>query len=372
MCIRLQTIPRVSVYKQYLVCPSTNNTSQFLMPSSLMSSPSLTSSPIDCSKVRFAIAAVSEASQLVQRIQRELVVRTLAKGDKSPVTVADFAAQALIGKRLEETFPEMGFVGEENSETLQSTEGRKTLKQITEILQSSIPGATENAICQWIDRGAGEPTDNFWTLDPVDGTKGFLRGDQYAVALAYLREGEVRVGALGCPKLTAGMRPEKGAGSLLVARRTNGTFVRSLDDEQASWQRLRVSGCAKIADARLMRSVEKSHTNTGGLGQLVARLGITADPIPMDSQAKYAVLAAGGGEVNLRLLSTAQPDYREKIWDQAAGSILVEEAGGRVSDINGKSLDFSQGRTLANNRGVLATNGHLHSELLDGLKKIGA
>ncbi|NOY29191.1 MAG: 3'(2'),5'-bisphosphate nucleotidase [Planctomycetes bacterium] len=332
---------------------------------------------MDCSKVRFAIAAVTEASQLVRRVQREMVVRTLAKDDKSPVTVADFAAQALIGKRLEETFPEMGFVGEENSEALQSAEGRKTLKQITEILQSYLPGATEDEVCQWIDRGAGEPTDNFWTLDPVDGTKGFLRGDQYAVALAYLRKGEVRVGALGCPELAAGVRPEKGtAGSLLVARRTNGTFVRSLDDslsgEQALWQRLRVSECAEITDARLMRSVEKSHTNTGGLGQLVARLGITANPVPMDSQAKYAVLAAGGGEVNLRLLSTTQPDYREKIWDQAAGSIIVEEAGGRISDLNGKPLDFSQGRTLANNRGILATNGHLHGDLLDGLKKIGA
>ena len=55
----------------------------------------------------------------------------------------------------------------------------------------------------------------------------------------------------------------------------------------------------------------------------------------MDSQAKYAVLAAGGGDVNLRLLSPSRPDYREKIWDQAAGSIVVEEAGGRVSDLNG-------------------------------------
>jgi len=330
-------------------------------------------SPIDCSKVRFAIAAVAEASHLVRRVQREMVVKALAKDDKSPVTVADFAAQALIGKRLEETFPEMGFVGEESSEALQSGEGLKTLEQITSILQSYLPGATADEVCQWIDRGAGEPTDNFWTLDPVDGTKGFLRGDQYAVALGYLRDGVVRVGALGCPELAEGVRPQKGgAGSLLVARRTNGTFVRTLDDEQAEWRQLHVSDRANVADARLMRSVEKAHTNTGGIGQLVARLGITAKPVPMDSQAKYAVLAAGGGEVNLRLLSSSRPDYREKIWDQAAGSIVVEEAGGRITDLDGKSLDFSQGRTLANNRGILASNGHLHGALLDGLKKIGA
>jgi len=331
------------------------------------------SCPIDCSKVKFAIAAVREAAQLVRRVQGRLVVGALAKDDKSPVTVGDFAAQALIGKRLSETFPEMGFVGEESSETLRTAEGEKTLEQITEFVKEVEPSATAKLVCEWIDRGAGEPTDNFWTLDPIDGTKGFLRGDQYAIALAYICDGVVRVGALGCPELVDGLRPEKkSAGSLLVARRTNGAFVRSLDDENGDWKSLRVSDRTNVADARLLRSVEKAHTNTSGIGQLVARLGILANPVSMDSQAKYAVLAAGGGDVNLRLLSTTKPDYREKIWDQAAGSILVEEAGGRVSDLRGKPLDFSLGRTLASNHGILATNGRLHDTLLTGLKRIGA
>jgi 3'(2'), 5'-bisphosphate nucleotidase len=329
--------------------------------------------PIECSKVRFAVAAVREAAQLVRRVQKEMVGEALTKGDKSPVTVADFAAQALIGKRLKETFPDMGFVGEESSTALRTDEGRATLEQITKFVRECIPDATAEDICEWIDHGAGEPTDNFWTLDPVDGTKGFLRGDQYAVALGYLRDGVVRVGALGCPELVDGVRPEKGGtGSLLVARRTNGTYVTSLDDEQADWRKLTVSECDTAADARLLRSVEKAHTNTGAIGELVTALSITADPVPMDSQAKYSVLAAGGGEVNLRLLSPSRPDYREMIWDQAAGSIVVEEAGGRVSDLDGKPLDFSQGRTLAENRGVLATNGRLHDALLAGLKQIGA
>ena len=64
--------------------------------------------------------------------------------------------------------------------------------------------------------------------------------------------------------------------------------------------------------------------------------------------------------------------YREKIWDQAAGSLIIEEAGGKVSDLDGKPLDFSAGRTLANNRGVLATNGLLHDSALAALRKICA
>jgi 3'(2'), 5'-bisphosphate nucleotidase len=330
-------------------------------------------SPIDCSKVRFAIAAVREAALLVRRVQREMVTAAISKEDKSPVTVADFAAQALVSKRLLETFPNMGFVGEEDATWLCSEAGADTLELITQFVRYFEPAATSHDICQWIDRSESQPTGEFWTLDPVDGTKGFLRGDQYAVALGFIRDGEVRVGALGCPELGNGVKPDKGGpGTVVIARRTSGCFASSLADEQAEWSRLAVSTQSDVTAARLLRSVEKGHTNVGGIGALIETLGITAEAVPMDSQAKYAVLAAGGGEVNLRLISSSKPDYREKIWDQAAGTICVEEAGGTVTDLDGKPLDFSHGRTLATNRGVLATNGKLHDELLAGLRRIGA
>ena len=339
---------------------------------------SLMSSPIDCSKVRFAIDVVREAAQLVRRVQSEMVVDALAKDDKSPVTVADFAAQAIVGKRLLETFPRMGFVGEESADALRGSNGQAMLEQITYFVRQLEPEATAEQVCDWIDHGAREPTAEFWTLDPVDGTKGFLRGDQYAVALAFLRDDVVRVGALGCPELstqalaTASRRGRDGPGSLLVARRGNGTWLGALDDEETQWQQLEVSGRTDVAEARLLCSVEKAHTDTSGIGLLISTLGVAADPVPMDSQAKYAVLAAGGGDVNLRLISPKMPDYSEKIWDQAAGSIVVEEAGGRVTDLDGKSLDFSHGRTLATNRGVLATNGRLHDAFLACLRQIDA
>jgi 3'(2'), 5'-bisphosphate nucleotidase len=90
----------------------------------------------------------------------------------------------------------------------------------------------------------------------------------------------------------------------------------------------------------------------------------------MDSQAKYAVLAAGAGDLLLRLLSPKQPNYREKIWDQAAGSLVVEEAGGRISDLDGHPLDFTTGRSLSHNRGVVASNGYLHEVALHALQRI--
>jgi 3'(2'), 5'-bisphosphate nucleotidase len=106
------------------------------------------------------------------------------------------------------------------------------------------------------------------------------------------------------------------------------------------------------------------------IDQLADWLGVQVEPVRMDSQTKYAILAAGGGEVIIRLLSPDRLDYREKIWDQAAGSIILEEAGGRLTDLSGKPLDFTQGRTLKENRGVLATNGLLHEKVLQGLAVI--
>lgn len=326
---------------------------------------------LESAAARFAADAVREAALLVRRIQREMVGGSLTKDDLSPVTVADFAAQALVAHRLGQHDARAVLVGEEDAASLRSEAGRATLEQIARFVGAVIPGATPEAICDWIDRGAGPTPASFWTLDPVDGTKGFLRNDQYAVALALVDEGQVQVGALGCPELEHAARPAKGGGgSLLVAVRGGGTWTQPLVDAPAAWQQIHVSEIHDPAGARVLRSVEAGHTDAGGIDAIATELGIMAPPVPMDSQAKYAVLAAGGGEILLRLLSPSRPDYREKIWDQAAGSIVVEEAGGRVTDLDGKDLDFSLGRTLAANRGVLATNGPLHDKVLNAMRAL--
>lgn len=324
----------------------------------------------------FAAATVAEAAFLVRHIQAEMLSDGLTKGDKSPVTVGDFAAQAIVAKRLSEAFPAAVLVGEEDADELRTESGAAILAQVTQFVRAVFPEASEQEVCDWIDLGGSEPSESFWTLDPIDGTKGFLRGDQYAVAFGWIRDGKVELGALGCPELANGTTPDKGgAGSLLLAERGNGTHLCSLEtarspeaiSDEKNWQQVKVSAISDPTQTRVLRSVEKGHTNLGAIDHLANAMGIAADPVGMDSQAKYAVLASGGGEMLVRLLSPDRPDYREKIWDQAAGSIVIEEAGGRVSDLSGKALDFSHGRTLAENRGVIATNGHLHQAALEAL-----
>lgn len=322
-------------------------------------------------EMKFALEAVRQASLLVRQVQTEMVSPALTKNDRSPVTVADFAAQALVAYLLSQAFPDAPLVGEESSGALQAPEESATLEQVTRFVAHFVPQATSEQVCQWIDRGRAETSERYWTLDPVDGTKGFLRRDQYVVALALIENGQVRLGVLGCPNLRDGYIPDLGGpGSLVAAQRGHGTWVLPLEGEAAP-RRVQATQFAEPARARLLRSFEAGHTNVDQLDRLVQHLGVRAEAVRMDSQAKYAILACGGGEVIVRLLSPSQPDYKENIWDQAAGSIVVEEAGGRVSDLSGKPLDFSTGRTLKNNRGVLATNGALHSAFLHGLAETG-
>ena len=331
----------------------------------------------DSKELRFALDAVRKASALVKTVQAELVTAALTKDDRSPVTVADYAAQALIGRLLDDAFPDDPLVGEEDSTGLRTPEQAVVLERIVAFTGRVLPDATPEAVCRWIDRGSADSGERYWTVDPIDGTKGFVRGDQYAVALALMEGGVVQLGVLGCPNLDVEyLRSDGkteltgGGGTLAAAARGEGTWIADLGG--GDFSRARVSDRTDPARARLLRSFETAHTNTGKIGELVERLGVTASPVGLDSQAKYALLAAGRGDLLVRLLSSRQPDYREKVWDQAAGSIVVEEAGGRITDLHGSPLDFTAGRTLARNRGLLASNGLLHAAALAALADIAA
>jgi len=328
-------------------------------------------------EVEFAVNCVKTACSMTRRIEEEMVSAALEKADRSPVTVADFTVQAFVGSEISRVFPENPLVAEESSGALEGAQGRVILDQAAGFLNGYKPGVHPQEVLRWIKRGQGEPGDRFWILDPVDGTKGFLRGGQYAVALAMADQGQVQLGVLGCPSLDldtaeaggVGKRMPESKGSIAIAVRGKGAWVSSLIGEEL--QPLQVSNCSVFRDAAVLRSYESGHTNEDQMSVLSDALSLKRDPVRLDSQAKYLLLAAGRGDLMLRLLSPRAPHYREKIWDQAAGSIVVEEAGGRISDLDGRSLDFTTGRLLTKNRGILASNGHLHEEALEALRSIG-
>ena len=125
-----------------------------------------------------------------------------------------------------------------------------------------------------------------------------------------------------------------------------------------------------LADVRLCESVESGHSAHDRSAMISASLGIVKQPVRLDSQAKYAVVARGQADVYLRLptesgsRAVGGETYVERIWDHAAGALIAQEAGCTVTDALGNPLDFSHGRGLEANRGIVCAAPDLHPRLI--------
>ena len=316
-----------------------------------------------------ALAAVREAGLLCREVQDGIDRGAMQKKDKSPVTVADYGSQALVCRALGAAFPDDPVIGEEDSAHLREPANAALLARVTGHVARRAPGADADRVCAWIDRGnAQEASPRLWTLDPIDGTKGFLRGQQYAVGLALIVDGELACSALACPNLGPRLDADRGAGTVIAAVRGLGAWELPMAGAGAIAP-VRISPVDDPRRIRFCESVEAAHSSHGDAGRVAARLEIAAEPQRLDSMAKYAVVARGEAEAYLRLPRSA--DYREKIWDHAAGVLAVTEAGGRVTDVLGRDLDFGRGARLEGNLGVIVSNGTVHGAVLDALEALG-
>ncbi|KNF02130.1 3'(2'),5'-bisphosphate nucleotidase [Puccinia striiformis f. sp. tritici PST-78] len=357
-----------------------------------------------------AVAAVLQASIVTRRIFDQLIrpglqtgdsKASITKVDRSPVTVGDYTVQALVNFILSKYFPNDEIVGEEDTSELLNTTDKKHLQQIIDFTNQGLKedrlsttsdeekwtkfrdqsALNEKELVDLIDLGqsqGGKEGKNrrFWTLDPIDGTKGFLRGGQYAICLALVVDGEVVLGVIGTPNL-----PLKGittstadetVGALFLAEKDSGAFQRPLDSDDYTQIQMAPRNMPDLAkEGTFCESVEAAHSDQHLTVDIAKELGMlnSHDPIRIDSQAKYCVLARGDSDIYLRF--PTQADYQEKIWDHAAGNIMLSESGGKVGDLNGKALDFSCGRTLSNNyQGFLACHSQAYPNVLKTVQNI--
>lgn len=316
-----------------------------------------------------ALKAVQQAAKLTASVQFNLLADdSIEKNDRSPVTIADYGSQAVISSILAADFPQDPLVGEEDTSELK--QNQQLSQRVLQLVQENCATLDNDAMLEAIERGNAEPDyrKRYWTLDPIDGTKGFLRKDQYAIALALVQDGELKLGVLGCPNLPLRLdEPDGPKGSLLYAVKGQGAFMAAIDEPENA-QPIQAQHNIDIADAKLVESVEAAHSAHSVHQKFLDDLGITQPGVRIDSQCKYAVVARGEASIYLRI--PKNDVYREKIWDHAAGAMIVEEAGGQVSDMFGNPLAFDAGKKMQAGCGVIATNGKFHSQVIRTITKI--
>ena len=309
-------------------------------------------------ELEVAIRAVQKAASVCVAIRRsDACEDAISKKDRSPVTIADFGSQAVIIRELLQVFPGAKIVAEEDSSQMESLKGSRLGQDMVTAVAAVASGATWDQVSEWVSQGnyEGGATGRFWTIDPIDGTKGFLRNEQYAVALALIENGKPVLGVLGCPNYPIdGFETENSLGGMVFfAVHGQGAHQLPLSfNELRQATPIAVTEVTEACEASLCESVESGHSSHGESERIAKILGIRKPSLRIDSQCKYAAVAKGDASIYLRLPTSE--NYREKIWDHAAGFIIHTEAGGCVSDVHGRGLDFSQGRTLAHNQGVVA------------------
>ena len=320
------------------------------------------------------LKAVSEACSLARSAQKSISdIKQHKKMDHSPVTVADYAIQALIAYSLQRaTRSPLLLAGEEDSNSLRSDD--TLAKAVTECVGETLSGITTSEVLDTIDLGNHDATsERYWTLDPIDGTKGFLRGGHYAISLALIEQGQVVFGIMGCPNLsTRLMDPldtpgEKGC--IFYATKGVGCWITADDLNELKPVPIDVSGSVSDKNTiRICGSVEWRHSSINANKKIADHLQMESETIQIDSQCKYSIVARSQSDAYIRL--PTDKFYIEKIWDHAAGKLIAEEAGAIVTDARGNPLDFSHGRLLQKNQGIVCASNALHSSILQSIEQL--
>ncbi len=325
---------------------------------------------------QIAREAVLDAVTVCRRAARRLdSLGRLAKGDDSPVTVADFASQAVIVHRLRGLGPILG----EEQATILRDPGHAALRgAVVEAVRPVWPDASTRAVLDAIDGAGAEPTDDgYWTVDPIDGTRGFVRGGQYAVCLAWIVGGQPQLALLGCPNLPQSIDPS--SDSPVVEIDPGGTLMVAEAGQPLRWgpatrplpplHTVEPPSTTRPGPVVVTHSVESRHSRLDDMARLLEALPDRVVIRPADSQAKYGMVARGQAHAYLRIPADRQ--RHELIWDHAPGWLVATTAGMRVTDLRGDALDFRPGARLVNNYGVVCAHPALHGSLLREIERLG-
>lgn len=304
------------------------------------------------------VGAVRQAAELCQHIQKTDVA-PVEKPGREPVTIADFGSQAVICRAIRQYYPNDAVVSEEQGahfkEKLSAEQRHRIVALVGEVVGTPV---TEDEVVSWLDHGKGRDTELTWVIDPIDGTRGFLGQRSYTIAVGLLKDRKPFAGILGSPGYP------NSDGKIFFAH-DGKAYTQDLGGNTPT--EIRVSENVGTGGFVVVESVESKHAAHDTMAQIYADAGI-ATPIVkrVDGQDKYAMIAMGDADLYLRV--SPQMDYKEKVWDHAAGVALIEAAGGQVTDMNGQPLDFTSGDTLINNTFVVVSNKREHDNIIKALQ----
>ena len=345
---------------------------------------------------RIAELAIQRAARATEHVRKQHGGNLVTwKGDRSPVSLADYASQVLLVAAIHGAFPEDRIVAEETPDGLRED---KELLQLVWGLVSVIaidddtgshrlasPSSVEEAL-QLLEFSSSEVGDmrtgRVWTIDPIDGTLTYLEGSQYAIVTALLVDGAEQLGVIGCPRLSATDDRATGSdwnavdaseqGCIVSAVRGHGTQIRPLSTDGRLSPGRTIPIRTGAPDQTRLRYAENSRSVRPLFAErhrIALALGGSWDATQIFStQLRYVACALGRCDVLTRI--PAAQDDNAWVWDHAGGMLIFAEAGGRTTDLAGRDVDCGVGRRLDANTGTLAAPASVHAAVLGATQRV--
>lgn len=327
-------------------------------------------------RVQIASEAILAGLRALQVVLRHPSARVpITKPDGSPVTAGDLAVQMAVASVLHRRTPQWTLVGEEGEGSVPSADGAALLSRAVAAVRESLGSEAPADPAEFLQDRPRAPGDTWWTVDPIDGTKGFRSGRHYALCLALVERGEATVGVLSCPTLVIGrdpleIGPDEQMGTVYVAAKGQGAwkFAPGAGDRHLPTTLLRVARSARRADDapwRVCDSIEGG-SRAERMRGIMGRTSLRWESVSLDSQCKYALVAEGAADCFMRV-----PGSRgaEKVWDHAPGAVVASEAGAWVGDLAGAPLRMA-GEALDQNVGTLACDRSIVSDVHEAARAV--
>jgi 3'(2'), 5'-bisphosphate nucleotidase len=269
--------------------------------------------------------------------------KTYIKQDQSPVTLADFASQIYIISKLKELYPKDSITAEETFSNEINNSTKKLILSCYNKLDLSL-----NPNFKEIMNYRGPNSKRRWSIDPIDGTKGYQKGLSYAIGIGLISNQEKKLSIIGVPNYnTNGV-------AVFVANKDKGALASYGENDYIP---IKVSETRDVKQSLLCHSL---HYDEPWVMKLANKLGIE-NYIQIDSMAKFCMVADSSADLYIKPMDMD----RSFIWDFLPGELLVREAGGQVTDLKGASPRYIGEKCVITSPGLIVSNGVIHQDILD-------
>jgi len=268
------------------------------------------------------------------------------KQDQSPVTLADFASQIYIISKLKNNFPEDSIIAEESFSSEVNLSSKKIIYSCYDELNLSLKPNFKDIL-----NYRGPASETRWSIDPIDGTKGYQESLSYAIGIGLISKNEKIFSIIGVPNYSnnqiAIFYANKGRG----ARASYGN---------REFNPIKISEKENIKQYTLCHSL---HYDEPWVMELSKIMGIKTYK-QLDSMAKFCMIADGSADLYIKPMN----ETRSFIWDFLPGHLLVTEAGGIVTDLMGKIPEYVNDKCLISAPGLVVSNGKSHDQIIEIIK----